>query len=61
MNNVLTLDDNDAYETTVREFDITGRPMKGWAMVEQKGFKSDEELETWLNKAKVFAETLPKK
>jgi TfoX/Sxy family transcriptional regulator of competence genes len=46
---------------TVREFDITGRPMKGGSMVDQKGFKSDEELETWLNQAKVFAETLPKK
>jgi hypothetical protein len=35
--------------------------MKGWAMVEQEGFKSDEELETWLIQAKVFVETLPKK
>ena len=30
-------------------------------MVEQEGFKSDEELETWLNQAKTFVETLPKK
>ncbi len=46
---------------TVREFDITGRPMKGWAMVEQEGFKSDEELETWLIQAKTFVKTLPNK
>ena len=24
----------------VREFDITGRPMKGWAMVEQEGLRA---------------------
>ena len=46
---------------TVREFDITGRPMKGWAMVEEKGFKNDKTLESWLNQAKAFVETLPKK
>jgi hypothetical protein len=46
---------------TVREFDITGRPMKGWAMVGQEGFKSDEELKTWLAQAKTFVKTLPKK
>ena len=45
----------------VRPFDITGRPMKGWVMVEGEGFRSDQELEAWLNKAKDFAETLPSK
>jgi TfoX/Sxy family transcriptional regulator of competence genes len=46
---------------SVKPFDITGRPMKGWVMVEQAGFSSDEELETWLNQAKGFAKTLPPK
>ena len=45
----------------VRPFDITGRPMKGWVMVEGEGFRSDRELEAWLKKAKTFAETLPSK
>ena len=45
----------------VRPFDITGRPMKGWVMVEGEGFRSAQELEAWLNKAKGFAETLPSK
>ncbi len=42
-------------------FDITGKPMKGWVMIEQKGFEDDELLSEWLNEAKEFAEALPPK
>jgi hypothetical protein len=42
-------------------FDITGRPMKGWVMMGEEGFKSDNELKGWLGKAKAFAKTLPAK
>ena len=42
-------------------FDITGKPMKGWVMVEGNGFKTDEKLRSWLMKAKTFVETLPPK
>ncbi len=42
----------------VRPFDITGRPMKGWVMVGRGGFKSDDELRAWLNKAKEYVKTL---
>ena len=45
----------------VKPFDTTGRPMKGWVMVEQQGFSSDEELKTWLNQAKKFVSTLQPK
>ena len=45
----------------VRPFDITGKPMKGWVMIENDGFKTDENLETWLNEAKGFVTTLPAK
>ena len=45
----------------VKPFDITGRPMKGWIMVEEKGFKEEQELASWLNKAKEFVLTLPSK
>ena len=45
----------------VRPFDITGRPIKGWIMVAQEGFKTENELENWLNEAKKFVETLPPK
>ena len=46
---------------SVKEFDITGRPMKGWVMVAEDGFRTDEELHGWLHKAKRFVETLPQK
>ena len=45
----------------VRPFDITGRPMRGWVMVAQEGFASDETLQAWLGQALEFAKTLPPK
>ncbi len=45
----------------VRPFDMTGKPMKDWIMVEKKGFETDEELTAWLEKAKQFTEALPPK
>ena len=45
----------------VRPFDITGKTMKGWVMVEKEGFKSEDNLEAWLVKAKEFVDTLPSK
>ena len=44
-----------------RPFDITGKPMKGWVMLAGQGFKSEEQLRAWLNKAKAFVKTLPPK
>ena len=45
----------------VKSFDITGRPMKGWVMVDQNGFQTEDELENWLNWAKEFVKTLSPK
>ena len=45
----------------VGPFDITGKPMKGWVMVAGEGYKSKEDLRTWLEKAKKFAGSLPVK
>ena len=45
----------------VRPFDITGRPMKGWVMVEPAGFSKNAELKAWLDQARRFAKTLPPK
>jgi TfoX/Sxy family transcriptional regulator of competence genes len=45
----------------VKPFDITGRPMKGWVMVDEQGFAGDEELKEWLEKAKGFVKTLGSK
>ncbi len=56
----------DAYagalaEPSVVEFDITGRTMKGWAMVEPEGVDEDADLKKWIQRAMTFVETLPGK
>lgn len=52
----------EALESPVaRPLDITGKPMKGWVMVEPEGFESGEDLAAWLEKARAFAQTLPPK
>lgn len=48
-------------EPNVVEFDITGRPMKGWAMVEAEGMEMDQQLREWIERAAEFVATLPKK
>ena len=45
----------------VSPFDITGKPMKGWVMVAQGGFRSEDDLTGWLNQARAFAGTLKPK
>jgi len=47
-------------EPHARPFDITGRPMAGWVMVEPGGFDGDA-LERWMERARVYVETLPPK
>ena len=56
----------DAYETQlmkpgVRQFDITGRPMRGWVMVPKSHNADPDVLESWLTLAKKFTATLPRK
>jgi TfoX/Sxy family transcriptional regulator of competence genes len=48
-------------ERNVKPFDITGRPMKGWVMVGEKGWKRQGDLENWLDLGREYALTLPKK
>ena len=45
----------------VREFDITGRAMKGWVMVEPDGMEIDGQLADWVQRAIAFVSTLPMK
>ena len=45
----------------VKPFDMTGKPMKGWVMVESKGFETDQDLDAWLRQAREFAATLQPK
>ena len=42
-------------------FDITGKPMKGWVMVEPEGLDTDAALTAWLKQARAFALTLAPK
>lgn len=48
-------------EPHVQEFDITGKPMKGWVMVEPEGIDEDTQLKDWIERAWNFVETLPRK
>lgn len=48
-------------EPYTKEFDITGRVMRGWVMVDQKGLAHDDDLKEWIEKAVRFVRTLPKK
>jgi TfoX/Sxy family transcriptional regulator of competence genes len=48
-------------EPHVREFDITGRPMKGWVLVEPEGVEGDDQLKGWIQRAMKFVGRLPKK
>ena len=48
-------------EPYVGDFDITGRPMKGWVMVEADGIESQEELNSWVRRSVDFVSKLPKK
>lgn len=44
-----------------RVFDITGRPMKGWLMVEPDGTKTAKQIASWVKEGIEFALTLPPK
>ena len=45
----------------VGPFNITGKPMKGWFMVEIRGWKTVDDLKTWLSIGSDYALTLPAK
>ena len=48
-------------QPNVTEFDVTGRPMKGWVMVEPDGIDTDDQLGDWIRRAGEYAMTLPAK
>src|SRR5215472_9527584 len=45
-------------EPHVREFDITGRAMKGWVLVGPEGVEDDEQLTDWIERAVKFVRAL---
>jgi TfoX/Sxy family transcriptional regulator of competence genes len=44
-----------------RRFDMTGRPMKGWILVDREGVQTEDELAGWVDRGVAFARSLPPK
>jgi len=45
----------------VKPFDVTGKPMKGWILVEPAGLEDDDQLRGWIDQAAKFVKSLRKK
>ena len=62
---IVRLDPSDAEkalrEPGVREFDFTGRPMKGWLFVGPEATAADENFAGWVDAGADFAASLPSK
>ena len=48
-------------EPHVKAFDITGKPMKNWILVEPRGVEDDDQLKDWIQRATKFVKKLPAK
>lgn len=48
-------------EPGVGEFDVTGKPMKGWIMVHSPTIDEDDNLREWVQLAITFVRALPAK
>lgn len=44
-----------------KPFDVTGKVMKGWALIKPAGIEDDGDLKEWVRQAAKFAATLPPK
>ncbi|MFE9765298.1 TfoX/Sxy family protein [Streptomyces sp. NPDC005808] len=44
-----------------RVFDMTGRPMRGWVVVDGAAVAEDDTLSAWLDEGRAFAASLPPK
>ena len=53
--------DDALQQPHAREMDFTGKPMKGFVYVGEKGFANDPDLKSWINRAYRFVSTLPAK
>lgn len=56
----------DAYESSLEEpntrvFDTTGRPMRGWVIIDSPGLSLESALHSWVQRAIDFTMTLPPK
>ena len=48
-------------EPGTRPFDLTGRPMKGWLLVDPGGHAEDQDLRRWVDRSLTYASSLPPK
>jgi hypothetical protein len=48
-------------EPGTRRFDLTGRPMKGWLLVDADGHAKDDDLRRWIDRGLAYASSLPPK
>ena len=58
--------DRGQHEATLKQphtrpFDVTGKVMRGWALVEPAGIEGDEQLRDWVRRAANYVATLPDK
>ena len=53
--------DEALLEPHVKVFDITGRGMKGWVLVEPEGVEEDDQLKDWIQRAVKFVGKLAAK
>ena len=44
-----------------RPMDVTGRPMRGWVLVDFAGLETERDLSRWVEQGAEFAATLPPK
>ena len=48
-------------EPGAREFDMTGRPMRGWLVIDAETIADDATLGAWIDRGMDFAASLPPK
>jgi TfoX/Sxy family transcriptional regulator of competence genes len=58
---IVRLGEEALLEPHVKPFDITGKAMKGWAMVTPEGIEDDDQLKGWIQCAVKFVGKLPAK
>ena len=64
--NLIVRVDPEKYNSLLKKphakpFDLTGKPMKGWIIVETEGIKTEKQLSAWVEEGVQFASSLPPK
>jgi len=53
--------DDASEQPHARPFEMSGRPMRAWVLVDPEGVKDDEQLGAWVARGAAFARSLPPK